>query len=214
MKMTAQAMLQKLADYFAKHPESNIGKLMGIIADQLAKLEATQNRIRDWRDINQAQGTTLERIGENVAQPRGVASDDIYRVLIKSKIARNFSKGDINTIISVLAIALNADPSEIQIRELYQDPVSPEPAAISIVQLPIDKINAVGMSPLQFSRIVQRTVAAGVQVSKIEFTGTFAFASAGTSESDPAAGFSDLAGTTGGTLSAVYVPAEDNDLPI
>jgi hypothetical protein len=211
--ITVQDMLRRLTDVFRKDPDSNIGKLMSIMAEQLQKLEQTVQRVEEWRDIEMAQGTTLDRIGENVAQHRGAATDEIYRILIKSKIARNLSKGDINTIISVLSTALNTDPSEIKIEELYSDPVAPEPAAISLIQLPIERINAVGMDPVQFAQIVQRTVAAGVRVGVIELTGTFEFGSVG-DPPDPTAGFADVDQTTGGTIGAVYSPGLVPDLPI
>jgi hypothetical protein len=213
--ITANDLLRRLSDYFDKRPDSNIGKLMQIFADQLAKLESTQNRIREWRDVDQAEGVTLDRIGENVVQPRGAATDEVYRILIKSKIARNMSQGDINTIIHVLSTALDCDPTEIKINEMYNDPITPEPAAIALIQLPIDRINAVGISPVQFARIVQQTVAAGVRVGVIELTGTFAFSSAaGGSETNEDAGFGDVAGTIGGYFGAVYSPGAEVDLPI
>ena len=211
--ITVQDMLRRLTDVFRKDQDSNIGKLMAIFAAQLQKLEQTVQRVEEWRDIDKAEGTTLDRIGENVGQPRGVATDEIYRILIKSKIARNLSKGDINTIITVLATALNTDPSEIRIVELYNDPVAPEPAAISIIQLPLRRINEVGMDPAQFARIVQRTVAAGVRVGVIELVGTFEYGSIG-DPPDPERGFADINQTFGGTLGAAYSPGNVPDLPI
>ena len=211
--ITVQDMLRRLTDVFRKDPDSNIGKLMAIFAEQLQKLEQTVQRVEEWRDIDKAEGTTLDRIGENVGQPRGVATDEIYRILIKSKIARNLSKGDINTIITVLSTALNTDPSEIRIVELYNNPIAPEPAAISIIQLPLKRINEVGMDPAQFARIVQRTVAAGVRVGVIELTGTFEYGAIG-DPPDPERGFADINQTFGGTLGAAYSPGNVPDLPI
>lgn len=211
--ITVQDMLRRLTDVFRKDPESNVGKLMSIFAAQIQKLEQTVQRVEEWRDIDKAEGTTLDRIGENVGQPRGAATDEIYRILIKSKIARNLSKGDINTIITVLSTALDTDPSEIKIVELYNDPIAPEPAAISIIKLPLRKINEAGMNPAQFARIVQRTVAAGVRVGIIELDGTFEFAG-NDGEYDINAGFADLAGTIGGTLGAAISGNTDIDLPI
>lgn len=211
--INAQDLISKLTDVFSKDPNSNIGKLLSVFAEQFEVLETTQERIREWRSIDAAQGTTLDRIGSNVIQPRGAATDEVYRILIKSKIARNLSTADINTIISVLTVALDADPSEITIQELYADPVEPEPAGISLIQVPLDKINKVGMSPSQFARIVQRTVAAGVRVGVIELIGTFEIGSI-VDDFDVDIGFSDLTGTTGGKLGYAFVPSDDPDLPI
>ncbi len=205
-------LLRRLPDVFDKRTESTLGRLLGIVSAQLAELEATQNQIREWRDIETAKGPTLDRIGVNVGQPRGVASDEVYRILLKSKIARNRSTGDINTIIRVLSVALSCPPSDVKIEEMW-DAETPEPAAIALIQLPLDRINNAGMDPIQFARIVQRTVAAGVRVGAIELSGTFEFGEIDEAP-DTAMGFSNDAGQTGGTLGAVYAPAENVDLPI
>lgn len=211
--ITAADIIAKLTDVFVKSPNSNLGKLCGIMADQLRKVQETNDRIRRWRDIDQAKGTTLDMIGSNVGQPRGAATDEVYRIMIKSRIARNLSTADINTIIRVLAIALNAEYSEIKIEEMYNDPVSPEPAAIKVIQMPLAKLNEAGMTPNQFGKIVKRTVAAGVRVGVIELTGTFTFG-ARPGEIDNNAGFGDIDGTIGGYFGAVYDPGQDTDLPI
>jgi hypothetical protein len=211
--ITAQDLISRLTDYFAKDPNSNIGKLLAIFAEQFNDLEETQERMRDWRSIDSAEGATLDRIGTNVVQSRGPANDEVYRILIKSKIARNLSTGDINTIIRVLSVALDADPSAITIHETYNDPDEPEPAGISIIQVPLDQINLAGMSPSQFARIVQRTVAAGVRVGVIELTGTFEIGSIA-DNFDVDKGFSDVDGVDGGLLGYALVPEDDPDLPI
>ena len=172
-----QEILDKFQDYFRKDSNSNIGKLMTIFAEQLQDLELTNQRIREWKDIDKAEGAALDEIGVELNQPRGAATDEIYRVLLRSKVARNFSDGTIDAIIRVISIALNTDSKEVQIKELYNDPESPEPAAIKLVQIPLRRLNEVGMSPNQFVKLVQKTAAAGVRVASIEMTGTFSFSS-------------------------------------
>ncbi|PZD96481.1 hypothetical protein DNH61_07810 [Paenibacillus sambharensis] len=206
-------MLDLLTDVYDKSPVSNIGKLFQIGARELQRLQTTLERIGHWRDIDQAQGKTLDRIGENVLQPRGSAADEVFRILIKSKIARNLSRGTVDTIIAVLSTVLDCRPSEIRIKELFHDPLQPQPAAISLIQLPVDRLNRVGMNPEQFAQIIQKTVSAGVSVGHIELTGTFSYGAVG-EESDSEAGFSDLEQTVGGTLGAVYSSSTTGKLPI
>lgn len=207
-------MLNRLTDVYNKSPNSNIGKLIGILYEQLKQLTDTFEQIREWRDIDKAQGTTLDRIGENIVQSRGAATDEIYRVLLKSKIARNLSKTDVNTIIQVLALALDCEYRDIRIRSKYNDAAEPEPAALSLIQVPIKRLNEVGMSPQQFGQIIQKTVAAGVRVAQIELAGTFQLSSNyGQLEIGPT-GLGDPDMTIGGTLGEVYVPGNDYALPI
>lgn len=210
-----KTIINRFVDYFAfaKNPQSNIFKLMQIFSDELIALEQTNKRILDWRDIDNAQGVALNLIGENINQPRGVATDEVYRILLKSKIARNLSDGSINTIIQVLSIALNTDPSTIKIIEKWNDPHDAEPAAISLIELPLARINEAGMDPINFVRIVQRTVAGGIKVGTIELEGTFEF---GTTlmEADNEQGFADIDGTVGGYFGAVFSPSDEQELPI
>lgn len=207
-------LIKKLTDVFAKNPNSNLGKLLTIFAEQFREVEETFETIEAWRDIDKAKGTTLDLIGGNVVQKRGAASDEVYRIMIKSKIARNLSKGDVNTIIRVIALAIGADYSEIEIRQKFNDPLEPEPAALSLMRLPIGRLNTSGIELSQFVQIIQKTVAAGVNVDSIELAGTFEFGSS-EGEIDNLKGWGDLYDDKiGGDLGAVYEPGTSTDLPI
>lgn len=142
----------------------------------------------------------------------GAATDPVYRILIKSKVARNLSTGDINTLSSILSITLDTQPQEISIQELHSS-ADAEPAAI-FVSVPTQRLNEVGISITQFGRLCNRIVAAGVR-AQVLFQGTFQLSSqVAAVELDPDKGLADLDQTTGGTLGAVYDPAYDPDLPI
>jgi hypothetical protein len=205
-------ILSKLTDFFKKNPDSNIGKLLTLFSEQLKDLEITNNRIKSWRSIDEAKGYGLDVIGKELNQPRGAASDEIYRVLLKSKNARNRSQGDINTIIKVLSLALNTSPSSIKIQEQWQSQTDPQEAAISLIEMPIQRLNEVGLEPVQFASIVQKTVSAGVKVTAIEMKGTFEFGSV--LETDPEKGFSNIEGTTGGYFGAVFRTGQNIELPL
>lgn len=207
-------LIKKLMDIFAKAPNSNLSKLLSIAADQLRDVQETLQKIEEWRDIDKAKGTTLDLIGGNVVQKRGAATDEVYRIMIKTKIARNLSKGDVNTIIRVIAMAVGADYSEVKIRQKFNDPVDPEPAALSLMQLPLNRLNESGIELSQFVQIIQKTVAAGVRVNSVELTGTFQYASQYDQLETGDTGFADIDMTTGGTLGELYESGDDYELPI
>lgn len=211
---SVKEMLKRFADTYNKNPNSNLGKLISILHSEFVTLDETFTRIREWRSIDAAQGTTLDRIGTNFVQPRGAATDEVYRVLLKSKIARNLSKTDINTIIRVLALALDCNYSDIRIQEKFNDSIDPEPAAINLIRVPTRRLNEVGMSPEQFAKIIQKTVAAGVRVAQIELSGTFALSSQYAVLETSSFGLSNPSMTTGGDLGELYVPGNDYPLPI
>lgn len=205
-------LFRKLTDAYTKNPDSNIGKLVVILSEQIDEVRGTLNKIEEWRDIDKAQGTTLDLIGENVGQTRGLATDEIMRILIRARVARNLSDGTFNGIIKALAVTLNTTSDRIKIKELYDDIDDPEPAAIAITGLPLDVLNNSGLSATQFGLITQRVLPGGVRVAVIELAGTFSFASGSTVETS-VQGFADIAGTTGGTLSGLLVN-DTTELPI
>lgn len=211
---STKEIVSRFVDHFKKDSTSNIAKLMSIFSEQLIQLQETTERVGDWRDIDRAQGKTLDDIGSNINQPRGRATDEVYRILLKSKLARNLSDGSINTIIHVLSVALSVPPSQIRIQEKWHDPNEPEPAAIKLIELPLERINAAGLDPMNFMRIIQRTVAAGVKVGAIELSGTFEFGDI-SNAIDSKKGFGDVNNdAVGGYFGAVYTPSEDIELPI
>ena len=212
-----ERMLKRITDNYSKDPDSNVGKLLNITAKEIEDLRGTLDKIDDYRDIDKAEGETLDRIGYNVQQWRGQATDPVYRILIKSRIARNLSDGSINTVIETLAITLDTKKEEIEVRELWDDPSAPEPAAI-FISVPTQRLNEIGFSLTQFGRLCNRIVAAGVKADVL-LQGTFQFSSDYDSvNTDSEKGFNELVngepGDIGGYFGAVYDPAKDSDLPM
>jgi hypothetical protein len=206
------SMLQKLMDLFVKKENSNIGKVILIISTQIDSLNETFLKIESWRDIDQAEGTTLDLEGSNVGQKRGQVSDEIMRVLIKARIARNNSDGTINKMIEALARSLNTTVDKIKIKALYDQG---EPAALIIDGIPLTAMNRVGMSIEQFGFIAQKVAGAGIRVASVNLEGTFSFSSQyGVLETDAETGFASLEQNSGGTLGAAYNPNQSVNLPI
>lgn len=182
---------------------------MKLTAHHIQENEDTLFRIADWRDIDQAEGHVLDRIGSNVNQQRGQLPDEVYRVLIKSKIKRSLSDGSINTLIDFLSFILQINTREVNINELWE---SGKPAALHI-NVPGGAINQTGLSLKQFGRLINLVVAAGVR-AEVLFAGTFSFSSDYRESEMSPHGFADDDLTTGGTLGYIYDPSEDIDLPI
>ncbi|MBT2603731.1 hypothetical protein J7E55_11960 [Bacillus sp. ISL-53] len=204
--------LTRLTDNIKKNSESNIGKLLSIADSEIEQLKNTLLQVEEWRNIHNAQGVTLDLMGENVGQPRGKASDDIYRVLIRGKDAQGLADGTINKIIHILSITLDCDPSDINIVSQKENGGT-ESAALIIRKVPLDALNKVGLSPIQFGKIAEKTVAGGVRLALIDMQGTFRFSSQRNEIETSPDGFSSN-GTDGGTLGSVYTPGDEVDLPI
>ncbi len=220
--MTAtERMIRRLPDVYSKLSDSNIEWLLSLPGAEINGINAALELTELWRNIDVAEGATLDLIGYNIQQWRGAASDPVYRILIKSKIISNMSDGSINTIISALSTVLGIDPSEIIITELYEL-TPPEPAAISIEIDPEILLEA-GVTFNQTAAIVYRMIAAGVRLDFFS-EGTFELSSsydpAPTDyEFDDEAGFNGLDTNedpldTGGWFGWLYSPADEPELPI
>ncbi|MFK9119150.1 hypothetical protein ACJEBK_20020 [Peribacillus frigoritolerans] len=205
---------RKLTDVFTKNPDSMIGKYILLITEKTNEIRLTFEKIESWRDIQQAKGTTLDLIGKGWGQERGNVSDEVLRLLILARIARNNSNGTFNNMIEVLARTLNTDPSTIKMRAMYEVTEGKKAAALRIEGLPIKALNDAGLSTSQFGFLVQRVAPAGVMVESISLQGTFRMSSIKDQVETSAEGFAPVDQSTGGTLSAIYEPSGENDLPI
>lgn len=205
-------MLAMLVDAISKDEDSNIEKLFKTLSAQLDDLDNTLNTMEQWISIDNAKGKALDEIGDDINQYRGQATDEIYRVMIRGKLARSVSDGTINSMLDALVKTLNCDPTEIQIISSIEAGEG-EPNAIVVNKAPLNALNKIGLSPNQFIQFVQHVVPGDVSVSRVNLEGTFSFASGSEIETSEH-GFADIGGTTGGTLSGVFVPGNDYRLPI
>lgn len=169
----ARQLIERLPDTYNKSPGGRLFRLFRIIGAELAEVRATLARTEKYRDIDQATGRTLDYIGSNVQQPRGQIADEPYRALIKTKIARNLSRGDTNSVKRIIAAMLSIDPSGVELHPGWREQL-PEPAAITILSAPLDAIARFGLGPEDFAAIAERVVAAGVRVGVL-LQGTFEF---------------------------------------
>lgn len=159
---SVKQLVSLFTDHFRKDEESNTYKLMQLFSDELQLLEETNNRIIEWRNIDKAEGKALDLIGQNVVQPRGTATDEVYRIMLKTKIARNLADGTLNGLITAIAYVLQVDKREIKVTEMWD--LLNQPACIAVEAIPLDKINNAGLTANEFEDILRSLVSAGVKL--------------------------------------------------
>jgi len=163
--MSIRDYLKFLPDSFNKKPESNIGKLFQIIRNQIGELNETLVRTEEWRSVDEAKGTTLDLLGDNVNEMRGTAKDDLFRIFIRAKVFRSRCDGTVNQIIKALSSTLNCKTTDIRIENIVRDDQGiRHPATIGINTIPEDRLSGVRLSVSQFIRLVDEVVAAGISV--------------------------------------------------
>lgn len=157
-----KSIMEKFSHYFKRR--GNLRKLMQIFSDELTILQKTIDRVNEWRDIDKAEGQTLDDIGTNVKRYRGKLNDAFYRVLLKAKIAQNLSDGTINTMIKIIALMLSMDSKKVRIKELWHDPNFKEPAAIKFETSFYKDIYQIGLDTYTLTEILSDIAAGGVRV--------------------------------------------------
>ena len=190
--------VKNLPDAYAKSKDSNNHKILETEArsvDKLSEETALTLKMLDL-DFDLSAATeeekvlfsqTLNMYGAMLNQPRGLATDEQYRYLLKSKIVQSLSGGDFNSVISAICHTFNCDPSEISIVELDA------PCTIRVEDMPIATINKAGFTAGQTVQIMKRLVPAGVAIESFSFDGTFEFAASEADMTDDYAtkGFTD-----------------------
>lgn len=163
-------MIKKLlTSNYNKDKESNISKVTKIIADEIAQIKSLLTAVEDHNDMNNARGLALDLIGDNVRQPRGMAIDEVYRLIIRTKTGVDLSDGSINGILEFTKILLETDDV------LVYEGTDVNYHSVILGRVPFEKLNRLGVSPNDFFKLINGALAAGVALEYISSEGTFEY---------------------------------------
>ena len=96
--MNLKNMITRLTSNYSKLKDSNIYKLFSMVASQSEELKETFEKVSSWQGIENASGSTLDMIGEDVRAVRLGLADEEYRALLRFKISLDKGMTDINSI--------------------------------------------------------------------------------------------------------------------
>lgn len=105
-------MRNKIPSLYKKE-DSNIGKLLELIEYEISKIKNVFSQIQKYRNIDNAEGVTLELLGSNVGEKRGDKSEQLYRQYILTKMKGNLSGGQIEALIDILNLLTNNNVKSI-----------------------------------------------------------------------------------------------------
>jgi len=136
--------------------------------------------------LKDAVGQQLDGLGEILGEERGQQDDETYRASLSVRITINISRGEPETLISVLAAITSS--TYVQLTEIF-------PARVEMffngIVIPADLVSN-----------MNRVKSAGVQLTLIGNSSTFPFTLAG----DPiGGGFNEEGFDLGGELSEIYI---------
>ena len=155
--MKIENMLKRLTSNYNQSPSGNVYKLFSIISEEFQQIKATFDTISDWKNLDAAQGTTLDEIGVLVQEQRNGQNDEQYRLKLRFKMARNKSTADINSIISSLSLILGLPKKDITIY------ASDEPASYRLV-FPLLNLHKSQKKTNEVIDLAESISAAGVRV--------------------------------------------------
>ena len=104
-----------------------------------------------------------------VGQARGLATEKQFLIMIRSKIMRNISGGDYNSILRAISATFGCKESDIFIQETFA------PLTVEIVSLPLDVLNSVILSNKQTVELIKHLFPVCVTIKTVYFDGTFMF---------------------------------------
>ena len=171
---------KNLPDSYAKSKTSNNYKILETekrsvdsLSEASGLVEKMLNIDLDLSKATEAEKAlfkhTLNLYGEMFNQPRGLATDDQYRYMIKSKVVQSLSGGDFNSVIKAIRETFSCDPEDVSIVETNA------PCTIRVDRLPLSVITNAGFSTGQTMQIIKRLIPAGVEIESFSFEGTFEF---------------------------------------
>lgn len=145
---------------------SNLSLVIKAFNDSIFQQKKQLHRIKNWTDIDKAQGKVLDSIGQNYGVSRIDADDDFYRFLIKIAKLKNHSDGSVNEIINIISTALNADPTEFVVKFGYE--IDGEPLALRIDNIP-NKYNDNPRKTKLMLKYLEESLAAGIRLIGMTF---------------------------------------------
>lgn len=221
----AEALAALLEQFIGK---TNIEEMLSSYVQEVQELENVLYSLFDEKLLDTAVGAQLDLLGRIVQEPRRSSDDEVYRKLIRGRIAANRSSGTIPELLNLLTIISEIDDEYI-LREYF-------PASLTVEAqqaiLPNDEIasfddvtytNATADRLMVYPRLgvtevpwfasvimdlLRDAKAAGIKISFLwnseDQANIFQFSSqVDTVESSSLQGFANNAQTTGGYLSGV-----------
>lgn len=208
MKLFQETLIDNLPDCYKKDKGSNNYKLLELSKKNVDAFRECLISIENSLNLNNARGATLDLYGKLVGQSRGLATDEQYILLIKTRIMRNLANGSNKGVVYALCAILNCEQSQVHITDTNN------PCEV-VITVPLGSIIEAELTVKQFNQLVKSILPVGVVLSaNTIYEGTFEF-SAAENEQNETAGFCDVeGGTIGGYFGALSSEENETVLPI
>lgn len=103
---TADELISMLSHHWYKEPDGNLYKMLNIYSNDMEQINDSDQKVIEWRAIQNAEGSTLDLFGKDIKTARPIQDDEPYRFLIYLKTLLARAQGTIPSIFKITSTAL------------------------------------------------------------------------------------------------------------
>lgn len=103
---TADELISMLSHHWYKEPDGNLYKMLNIYSNDMGQINDSDQKVIEWRAIQNAEGSTLDLFGKDIKTARPTQDDEPYRFLIYLKTLLARAQGTIPSIFKIASTAL------------------------------------------------------------------------------------------------------------
>lgn len=163
-----------LKEFLGKYPSSfitklgsNNWKLSKFFTDGLDQTKDTLEQIDSYRNVDNAEGKALDKLGDKYGVKRGPADDEFYRMMIHSKIANRKGDTTVNGILRTMQNALGIDVKGVKIGPVYHNGKQ-EPLSLRLSNVPLSFARSEFEQEFML-RQIESIIAVGVRLQDLQF---------------------------------------------
>lgn len=163
-----------LKEFLGKYPSSFITKLGSdnwklskFFTDGLDQTKDTLEQIDSYRNVDNAEGKALDKLGDKYGVKRGPADDEFYRMMIRSKIANRKGDTTVNGILRTMQNALGIDVKGVKIGPVYHNGKQ-EPLSLRLSNVPLSFARSEFEQEFML-RQIESIIAVGVRLQDLQF---------------------------------------------
>lgn len=157
---TTDELLAEISDHWVKDHRGNLYKLFDTYNGGLEQISDMANKVEKWRAIQDAEGTTLDLIGQDYKAYRISDDDETFRFIIFLHILISRAQGTIPSMVKILGTALDAKPEQFKVYKTGLRHVG--------IEIPWDNVQTLQMQKFIIKNI-QNLLAMGYWIDEIVF---------------------------------------------
>ena len=104
---TADELISMLSHHWYKEPDGNLYKMLNIYSNDMEQINDSDQKVIEWRAIQNAEGSTLDLFGKDIKTARPTQDDEPYRFLIYLKTLLARAQGTIPSIFKITLFTIH-----------------------------------------------------------------------------------------------------------